>query len=200
MTDRRTSRLNRRSFLAASMASLAGPALAHKGEPYVLPEEFQPTLVRLRTKLPAGEIHVDPNIFRLFWTLEGGKAIRYAVGIGRAGLYHAGEFTVGRKAEWPRWTPTPAMIRRDPAAYAQFADGVPGGINNPLGARALYLYDEQGRDTYLRIHGTNAPQTIGRAVSNGCARLVNEHVIDLYDRVPVGTRVVLHPKGTPVDS
>ena len=127
--------------------------------------------------------------------LNDGLAIRYGIGVGRAGLYHSGVFTVARKAEWPSWRPTNAMIRREPERYAQFADGVPGGVNNPLGARALYLYDDEGRDTYLRIHGTNAPSTIGSAVSNGCARLVNDHVVDLYGRVQIGAKVTLHPKG-----
>ncbi len=189
--------LSRRHFIATSLCatSLTGmPALAHEKAPYVMPEDFKPTEVRLATRLEPGEIHVDPNSFRLYWTLERGRAIRYTVGVGRAGLYHAGEFTVGRKAEWPSWTPTPEMIARD-ASYARWKEGMPGGINNPLGARALYLYDAAGRDTYLRIHGTNAPRTIGTAVSNGCARLLNEYIIDLYDRVPLGTRVVLHEKG-----
>ncbi len=126
--------------------------------------------------------------------LYDGLAIRYGVGVGRGRLYHAGTFTVERKAEWPRWRPTPAMIRRDPERYEPYADGMPGGRDNPLGARALYLYDEHGRDTYLRIHGTNQPRTIGSAVSNGCARLVNEDIIDLYPRVKMGARVVLHEK------
>lgn len=192
------SALSRRHFLATTLAAgslaTANRALAHNAAPYVMPEDFMPTEVRLSTKLEPGEIHVDPNSFRLYWTLEGNKAIRYTVGVGRAGLYHAGEFTVGRKAEWPSWTPTPAMIARD-ASYARWQDGMPGGINNPLGARALYLYNAAGRDTYLRIHGTNAPRTIGTAVSNGCARLINEYAIDLYGRVPVGTRVMLYEKG-----
>ena len=84
------------------------------------------------------------------------------------------------------------MIRRNPDAYARYANGMPGGEENPLGARALYLFDGSGHDTYLRIHGTNKPRTIGSAVSNGCARLTNEHIIDLYDRVPVGTPVILY--------
>ena len=84
------------------------------------------------------------------------------------------------------------MIRRDPEAYAQYAGGMPGGKDNPLGARALYLFDGKGRDTYLRIHGTNKPRTIGTAVSNGCARLTNDHITDLYDRVPIGTTVYLY--------
>ncbi len=97
---------------------------------------------------------------------------------------------IGRKEKWPRWMPTKNMIRRQPEKYARYADGVAGGARNPLGARALYLY-RNGRDTYYRIHGTNEPWTIGRAVSNGCIRMINAHVVDLYARVPVGARVVV---------
>ena len=102
-------------------------------------------------------------------------------------------FYVGDKKEWPSWTPTPDMIEREPELYQPYADGMPGGLENPLGARALYLFTPERGDTFLRIHGTNAPATIGTAVSNGCARLVNEQIIDLYNRVPVDTRVVLYP-------
>ena len=193
-------RTSRRRFLATSLAAgaIAGtPAIAHNSKPYTLPEDYLPVVVTLAAGFGPGEIHVDPNNFKLYWTLTDGKAIRYTVGIGRPGLYHAGEFTVGRKAKWPSWTPTPAMIRRD-SSYARWKDGMPGGPSNPLGARALYLFNAKGHDTYLRIHGTNLPRTIGTAVSNGCARLLNEHVSDLYERVPPGTRVVLYEKGQPV--
>ncbi len=123
------------------------------------------------------------------------EALQYSIGIGKPGLYESGEFHVGAKREWPSWTPTPEMIERTPS-YAQWEDGMPGGPNNPLGARALYLYYAGTvRDSYLRIHGTNRPNTIGSAVSNGCARLVNEYAIHLYNRVPVGTRVVLYNRG-----
>lgn len=91
------------------------------------------------------------------------------------------------------------MIRRDPDSYAKYSDGMPGGIDNPLGARALYLFDADGRDTYLRIHGTNEPRTIGTAVSNGCARLTNDHVRILYDHVELGTRVELYPQFSSAD-
>lgn len=126
--------------------------------------------------------------------LQDGIAIRYGVGVGRASLYEAGTFTVARKAKWPWWRPTNAMIRREPHKYARYKNGLKGGPNNPLGARALYLYDDAGRDTYLRIHGTNEPHTIGSAVSNGCARLTNDHVKDLYERVEIGAKVRLYPK------
>ncbi|MBZ0229326.1 MAG: L,D-transpeptidase, partial [Bauldia sp.] len=112
------------------------------------------------------------------------------VGVGRAGLVFRGEAVVGRKAEWPSWRPIDNMIRRSPAKYARYAGGVPGGPNNPLGARALYLYRDN-RDTMYRIHGTNEPQSIGRSVSNGCIRMINDHVIELYDQVPVGTPVTV---------
>ncbi len=197
--------IDRRFFLktgiAAGSVGLATPALAHKkGEAYVLPEEYMPREIKLMTVLEPGEIHVDPGQFALFWTLPDNRAIRYTVGIGRGNLYHPGTFYVGAKREWPRWIPTDDMKKRSPNAYAQFAEGMPfengqpGGINNPLGARALYLFTPAGNDTYLRIHGTNDPRTIGVAVSNGCARLVNDQVIDLYDRVPMKTKVVLYPK------
>ena len=189
--------LSRRHFIATSLCAttLAGaPALAHEKTPFVLPEDFLPVELALKVVLAPGEIHVDPVTYRLYWTLPDNRAIRYTVGVGRAGLYHDGVFMMKVKKEWPSWTPTQAMIARD-ASYARWQDGMPGGINNPLGARALYLFDANGRDTYLRIHGTNQQQTIGRSVSNGCARLTNEHIVDLYDRVPVETRVVLHPKG-----
>lgn len=180
------------AVLATSFA--AAPGLAHQVQ---LPDRFNPTIVNTgRLDWLPGEIHVVPDEFYLYLMYEMGAAMRYGVGVGRRGLYEPGAFTVARKAKWPWWRPTPAMIRRDPGQYAKYKNGMKGGPNNPLGARALYLHDDQGRDTYLRIHGTNAPSTIGSAVSNGCARLTNEHVKDLYDRVPVGTRVTLHPKVT----
>jgi lipoprotein-anchoring transpeptidase ErfK/SrfK len=194
---RRPRRATRRSVLyglAASCAFAARTTQAHEAEAFVLPPEFEPALVRVDPNLAAGTIHVLPDAFRLYWTLGGGEAIRFAVGVGRPGLYHDGVFKVGDKREWPSWRPTPAMIQRDPEAYAKWADGMPGGPDNPLGARALYLFDAAGRDTYLRIHGTNDPRTIGTAVSNGCARLTNEHIVQLYDLVPLGATVVLHPQ------
>lgn len=184
----------RRNFLLSGLAlgALASPSLAH---PVVLDEKYLPQLVNTRQPAWAeGTVQVVPDDFFLYFMLHEGLAIRYGVGVGRSGLYEAGTFNVARKAEWPWWRPTNAMIRRNPERYARFRNGVPGGPNNPLGARALYLHDESGQDTYLRIHGTNEPSTIGTAVSNGCARLVNEHVIDLYDRVAIGAKVVLHPK------
>ena len=149
--------------------------------------------------IPAGaapyEIHVVPGQFALFWTQPNNTAIRYTVGIGRPGLYEAGEFYVGAKKEWPSWTPTPGMLRREPQKYGPLRNGMPGGLSNPLGARALYLFQPGRGDTFLRVHGTNDPITIGRAVSNGCARLVNNQIIQLFNQVPLDTRVVLYPNG-----
>ena len=124
---------------------------------------------------------------RLYLVQGDGRALRYAVGVGREeALNFHGDAIIGRKAEWPSWTPTATMIRAMPR-YAAYAGGMPGGIDNPLGARALYLYRD-GQDTYFRLHGTTEPETIGTAVSSGCIRLVNQDIIDLYNRVPVGAR------------
>ncbi len=186
--------LSRRELIvtgAAAAALFPVPAIARAN--YVIPEDHMPVEVRLKASFAPREIHLDPNSFRLYWTGEENTAIRYSVGVGRPGLYEAGEFTVGAKKEWPAWTPTKEMIERNPAAYKKYEDGMPGGPGNPLGARALYLFDGT-RDTFLRIHGTGEPWTIGTPVSNGCARLVNDHIIDLYNRVPIGTKVVLYPQ------
>jgi lipoprotein-anchoring transpeptidase ErfK/SrfK len=192
--------LSRRAFLAASAAALATPALATKmPEGWTLPEQYLPRIVKLSNDFGPNEIHVDPANFALYFTQENGKAIRYSIGIAKGDLYIPGDFTIGAKKEWPSWTPTKEMIARSPDHYAQYADGMPGGPTNPLGARALYLFAPNVGDTFLRIHGTPEPWTIGSAVSNGCVRLVNEHVMDLYDRVQLGTRAVLYPK-TPANA
>jgi lipoprotein-anchoring transpeptidase ErfK/SrfK len=127
---------------------------------------------------------------RFLYAVEGdGWATRYGVAVGEENLTFRGTATVGHKATWPAWTPTSDMIKRKPR-LAKYAGGVPGGPDNPLGARALYLY--QGRqDTMFRVHGTNEPWLIGTAVSNGCIRLTNENIIDLYDRTPLGTKVMV---------
>ena len=136
-----------------------------------------------------GSIVVDTNDKFLYLVEGDGWATRYGVGVGQAGLSLKGNATVGHKAVWPSWTPTESMMRRKPR-LVQYAGGVPGGPDNPLGARALYLY-RGGKDTMFRVHGTNEPWSIGRAVSNGCVRLLNDDVIDLYDRTPVGASVVI---------
>lgn len=160
--------------------------------PWGLHPRFMPTRVQHRPGLTPGDIHVDATARYLYHIGTDGTAMRYGVAIGRRGLYQPGTFRIGRKAEWPSWTPTANMIRREPELYAQFADGVPGGPENPLGARAFYLYDG-GRDTYLRIHGTPQPWSIGTSASSGCVRMVNAHVIDLYDEVSIGATAYLYP-------
>ena len=135
-----------------------------------------------------GTIVVDTFARKLYLVGEGGRAMRYAIGVGREGLEFSGGGVIGRKAEWPSWQPTRNMIRTAPELYAEYAGGVAGGLENPLGARALYLY-RNGRDTYFRIHGTLDNRSIGRASSAGCIRLFNQDAIDLYNRVPTGSAV-----------
>ncbi len=138
-----------------------------------------------------GSIIVDTGERALTFVLEDGKALRYPVGVGRQGFSWAGKAHIRRKAEWPAWHPPQTMRER---VYRQTGKQLPvrmeGGLNNPLGARALYLY-QGGRDTLYRIHGTNDPNSIGRAMSSGCIRMMNEEVIDLYERVRLGARVTV---------
>ena len=135
-----------------------------------------------------GTVVVDTFARRLYLVQEGGRATRYAIGVGREGRAFRGGGYIGRTEQWPSWTPTRNMVRTQPELYAEFAGGVPGGIGNPLGARALYLY-RGGRDTYFRIHGTIDNLSIGRASSAGCIRLFNQDAINLYNRVPIGAAV-----------
>ena len=136
-----------------------------------------------------GTIVINPNQKFLYLVQDGGRAMRYGVGVGREGFGWHGNATIKRKAEWPTWTPPSTMIMRQPE-LEEYASGMPGGPDNPLGARAMYLY-QGDRDTLYRIHGTVEPQTIGTRVSSGCIRLINQDVIDLYRRVSTGTRVVV---------
>ena len=185
--------LRRRDVLVSGLAALGMPWLPAAAQDAASSRQ----IVGIKAGLPPGEIHVDPEAFFLYWTRPDLTAIRYACGVGQPGLYEPGIFYVGAKKEWPRWTPTPAMVERDPERYGPYAEtGMPGGPDNPLGARALYLHTPERGDTFLRIHGTNAPETIGTAVSNGCARLLNEHIAELYDMVPLNTRVVLYSQST----
>ncbi|CDZ62571.1 L,D-transpeptidase [Neorhizobium galegae] len=151
--------------------------------------ELRRTEVAYVTPYAAGSVVVDTPARRAYYILGNGRAIRYGVGVGRAGLALAGNAYVGRKAEWPTWTPTANMQRRE-ERYRKLAGGMPGGPNNPLGARAMYLY-RGGNDTHFRIHGTNQPQSIGLAMSSGCIRMMNHDVVDLYSRVNVGAKVVV---------
>jgi lipoprotein-anchoring transpeptidase ErfK/SrfK len=153
-------------------------------EQYELPEQHARKVVFYRTSEPVGTIIVETRERALFLVLPESRAIRYGIGVGRDGFRWKGLLKVSRKAEWPDWRPPAEMIERQPYLPRFMA----GGAGNPLGARALYL-----GNTVYRIHGTNQPHTIGEAVSSGCFRLVNSDVIDLFERVPVGTRVVVQP-------
>ena len=199
--------LTRRHFIITGAALAATPVFGQDAvsfdesvvrpesegpNPWGLHPRFMPTVVEARAGLAAGDLHVDPVARYLYLIQEDGlTALRYGVAVGRIGLQSPGTYTIRRKVEWPSWRPTDAMIEREPHLYAQYADGVEGGPDNPLGARALYLYDGN-RDTYLRVHGTPQPWSIGTSASSGCVRMVNDHVMDLYPRVPLGARITLH--------
>jgi lipoprotein-anchoring transpeptidase ErfK/SrfK len=177
-------------WIASTVTSYSAPALNDEERPGYQPtaeEEaldtpYQKQIVFFRTSEPAGTIIVYTSQRYLYLVQGNNRALRYGIGVGREGFQWAGLLNISRKAEWPDWVPPPEMIARQPY-LPRFMAGGPG---NPMGARALYL-----GSTVYRIHGTNQPQTIGHAVSSGCFRLVNKDVIDLYDRVPVGTKVVV---------
>ncbi|MBB4015434.1 MULTISPECIES: L,D-transpeptidase [Chelatococcus] len=216
--------ISRRSFLIGAPAALAactttapppvaqGPSIDPMyfdmydeitTEPYSVPAvdltQINPTFLRQVVSFAgpqeAGTIVVDPYRHFLYLVMEGGQAMRYGVGVGREGFGWSGNATIRRKAAWPTWTPPASMIRRQPE-LAEWAAGMPGGMDNPLGARALYLY-QGDRDTLYRIHGTNEPWSIGQSVSSGCIRLINQDIIDLHRRVPIGTRVTVLSSGSP---
>ena len=151
---------------------------------------FRRTEVRIRTDQPAGTIIVDSQNRYLYFVEGKGMATRYGVGVGREGFGWSGQMKVGRKAEWPGWTPPARMLARERAKGHNIPNYMAGGPNNPLGARAMYLY-RGGQDSMFRIHGTNQPWTIGHRMSSGCIRMMNEDVEHLYDRVPKGTKVVV---------
>jgi lipoprotein-anchoring transpeptidase ErfK/SrfK len=134
----------------------------------------------------SGEITIDTGQRKLYLSLGDGRAIEYGIGVGREGFAWKGQAEIGRKAYWPGWTPPKEMLLRRP----DLPRHMEGGIDNPLGARALYLF-RGDKDTMFRIHGTNEPDTIGQAVSSGCIRMLNSDVIDLYQRVRKGARVVV---------
>lgn len=199
--------ISRRSFLSGMAASaLAGPAFAEvdnedawfngtitdHGVTFratnmaMVPGVFRRQLVHYDHNQRAGTIVIDTNANFLYLALENNQAIRYGVGVGREGFQWFGDARIDRKAEWPGWTPPPEMLKRQP----DLPKYMPGGADNPLGARALYLYRD-GRDLGYRIHGTTEPWTIGWDVSSGCIRMLDEDVIDLYGRAPVGTKVIV---------
>lgn len=190
-------RLLSRVVAAAALVMLASmPSYAQQQDPgdepgliaddgYVLPPEWQKQMVYFRTTEAPGTIIVQTSERYLYLVQGNNRALRYGIGVGREGFTWQGLLKISRKAEWPDWVPPPEMIQRQPY-LPRFMAGGPG---NPLGARAMYL-----GSTVYRIHGTNRPDTIGTAISSGCFRLVNADVMDLYDRVPVGTKVVVRQK------
>jgi lipoprotein-anchoring transpeptidase ErfK/SrfK len=155
--------------------------------------KLDPNFFRTEVDDPTGErpgtVVVRTSERYLYLVGEGGKAIRYGVGIGREGFTWSGRGAIGRKAEWPVWTPPAEMIARQPE-LEEFRNGQEPGLTNPLGARAMYIYRD-GIDSGYRLHGTGETATIGKAVSSGCVRLLHQDVIDLYGRVPVGTKVLV---------
>jgi lipoprotein-anchoring transpeptidase ErfK/SrfK len=158
------------------------PGFVPSAKESILPAKFRPQPVYFRSNEQPGTIIINTDERFLYLVQSDNRAIRYGVGVGRDGYQWSGLLKVSRKAEWPDWRPPPEMIQRQPYLPRFMA----GGEGNPMGSRALYL-----GDTIYRIHGTNQPQTIGHALSSGCFRMVNNDVIDLYERVPVGTKVIV---------
>lgn len=210
--------LTRRHFIQTTSAlfslPIAGPALAGPtseqskwaewdarvlpanydpatSNPWGFHPRFLPQIVQARDNLKPGDIHVDAVARYLYHIQEGGTAMRYGVAIAKGNLYEPGAYVIRRKTKWPTWTPTAAMIERDPEAYEKHKDGMDGGPTNPLGSRALYLY-VGNRDTYLRIHGTPSPRSIGSRASSGCVRMVMAHIIGLYEQVSTGSTAILY--------
>jgi lipoprotein-anchoring transpeptidase ErfK/SrfK len=173
------------------------------GEPFPIPairsSDVDPTYMRTTVYYPSNEqpgtIIIDPRNRFLYLVQGGGQAIRYGVGVGRQGFGWSGTATIKDKQEWPDWYPPKEMLQRQPELMRQMSElrsgiGMAGGPRNPLGARAMYLW-QGNKDTLYRIHGTFEPWTIGRNVSSGCIRMINQDVIDLYQRTPVGAKVVV---------
>ena len=204
--------LNRRTFLSVAGTALVGACAPTEAPnpnvgfiegygpiydsgyrlPGVPPEYLQGVNRRIvgtyLGEQPPGTIDVDPYAKFLYFVREGANSVRFPIGAGRAGRSFSGNGVIQVKKKWPGWTPTKNMLRTEPEIYGPFARGIRGGLRSPLGARALYLY-RGGRDTYYRIHGTNALDSIGNSSSAGCIRMFNHDVIVLFDMVPTGTRV-----------
>ncbi len=159
-----------------------------------LPAKFRRQQVTFGSSEKPGTIIVDPQHRYLYFILSSEQAIRYGVGVGREGFAWSGEAYIGMKRRWPRWLPPEEMVLRDVHA-ADWANGMPGGPDNPLGARALYLHANKV-DTLYRIHGTNDPTSIGKAMSSGCVRMLNEDIADLFERAPMGTKVIVLAPGS----
>lgn len=198
--------MNRRQMMMLTLPLIAAPAavMAQATAPAAPPKapaappkakaayDPAPTEVPIRDGFEVGSIVVVSGDYYLYHVIAPGRAVRYGVAVGKDELVWKGRALVGRKVEWPSWKPTPAMVERNPSHYKKYENGMPGGPENPLGARALYLHTVGGSDTSIRIHGTTEPGSIGRSVSNGCIRMRNEAVMDLFDKVPIGTPVYVY--------
>lgn len=172
------------------VAEVRKPAAQGKAKTkYGIDPKYMPQDVPFTGYKP-GTIVIDPKAKFLYLVESSFSARRYGIAVGKEGLEFKGTARVQTKREWPRWIPTKEMIEREPAHYAKYENGMDGGPGNPLGARALYL-SQGNKDTHIRIHGTIQPWTIGSSASNGCFRMVNDHVIDLYNRVNIGTEVIV---------
>ena len=156
---------------------------------YKVPREYRRQVVTYRTDEAPGTVIVDTGTKHLYFVMPNGKAMRYGIGVGREGFEWKGATRVAMKREWPVWTPPAAMIKRQPE-LAKYRNGMDPGLNNALGARAMYLYTKAG-DTGYRLHGTPEWWSIGKAMSSGCVRLINQDIIDLYNRVEVGAKVIV---------
>lgn len=200
--------LSRRAVLTGASAALLTMPLSSaafsqstEDDPYPLPpfdysklpEAFRPAVVAYTGRQWPGTVIVDTPNRQIYLVLQGGQAMRWGCAVGKDGFRWAGLADIGRKVMWPRWTPPKEMIARVPEK-AKWANGMPGGPDNPLGARALYLF-QNGQDTLYRIHGTTEPMSIGHNASSGCIRMINQDVEELYRRVPIGTRVVVLAEG-----
>ena len=192
---------NRRTLLKGTYTIGAVWALSGCASRPQMPEVdpiYRREVVNYTTREKPGTIVVNPSEHFLYLVEEGGSALRYGVGVGREGFGWSGVATVRAKQEWPDWRPSKEYMQRQPEIRPNLDElqsgglGVVAGLANPLGARALYLW-QGNKDTLYRIHGTNEPWTIGRNVSSGCIRLTNEDIIDLYDRTRVGTKVLVLP-------
>ena len=167
----------------------------YTSNPWGFHPRFLPQLVQANEGLTPGDIHVDAVARYLYHVRDDGTAMRYGVAIAKGDLYEPGTYSIRRKTKWPTWRPTVSMIEREPESFEKYADGVDGGPRNPLGSRALYLYVGR-RDTYLRIHGTPSPRSIGARASSGCVRMVMAHINHLYDQVATGSTAYLYAAET----
>lgn len=191
-------RFSRRAFIFTALATVSAASMIRRAEArtaWTMPADWTPHMVLLNNSYSAGQVHVVPSDFALYLTFGGQSARRYKVGIGKGDLYESGNFWIGAKKEWPSWKPTAEMVERNPAAYSKWAEEpMPGGRRTRWARARSISLRRMPVIRCCRIHGTPDPWTVGTAVSNGCVRLMNEHIEELYNLVPVGAPVVLYPK------